>query len=72
MPAFISKLPYLVFQYPFMTLEDLTKTDFVLEYPAGYTIVDFMSQGEDTNIYERLQNMVNKKYRQKLKVLLQY
>ena len=46
-------------QYPFMTLEDLTKTRYILEYPAGYSIVDTMSQAEEDNIYGRLWRMVS-------------
>ena len=45
-------------QYPFMTLEDLTKTSYLLEYPAGYSIVDTMSRAEDDDIYGRLWRMV--------------
>ena len=47
------------FQYPFMTLEDLVKTRYILEYPAGYSIVDTMSQAEEDDIYGRLWRMVS-------------
>ena len=53
-----NKLLFSLLKYPFMTLEDLTKTNFLLEYPAGYSIVDTMSQAEDDNIYGRLWRMV--------------
>ena len=42
-----------------MTLEDLAKTRYILEYPAGYSIVDTMSQAEENDIYGRLWRMVS-------------
>ena len=42
-----------------MTLDDLTRTRYIIEYPAGYSIVDTMSQAEEDDIYGRLWRMVS-------------